>query len=98
MGDLGEIGWYLKLENNVNNKSIQNQRKDKEKERIRQPLFQFRYDGQSGRFIRELKESLYVDNAIKNPHFINGRMMTLLADDNETKGNNLNPLKGDIDK
>ena len=35
MGDLGEIGWYLKLENNVQNKVNSNQRKDKEKERIR---------------------------------------------------------------
>lgn len=39
MGELGEIGWYLKLENLMANKANSNLRKEKEKERIRQPLF-----------------------------------------------------------
>jgi hypothetical protein len=43
MGELGEIGWYLRLEMNDKNRNMA--RKDKERERIRQPLFQFRYDG-----------------------------------------------------
>jgi hypothetical protein len=39
MGELGEIGWYLKLE--LANEKVRQgqQKKDREKERIKQPLF-----------------------------------------------------------
>ena len=78
MGELGEIGWYLRLESQ-SDKSRYNggPRKEKERERIRQPLFQFRYEGKSGKFIRELKESASVDNATKDPQFINGFFTTV---------------------
>jgi len=39
MGELGEIGWYLKLELAQEKTRQGQQRKDREKERIRQPLF-----------------------------------------------------------
>ena len=34
-----------------------------------QPLFQFRFDDKTGKFIRELKDNLILDNANKNPLF-----------------------------
>lgn len=71
MGELGEIGWYLKLEA-VQDKNNRVQLKERERERIKQPLFQFRYEGKTGKFIREIKENASVDNAIKDPNFING--------------------------
>lgn len=103
MGDLGEIGWYLKLENqNANTKGNSGFRKDKEKERVRQPLFQFRYDAFSGKFIRELKESLFTDTATKNPNFINGKWVDFTndGDDQITSPNpkSISPLVGDDDK
>ena len=36
------------------------------------PLYQFRYEGKTGKYIRELKESIAVDNATKDPNFVNG--------------------------
>jgi hypothetical protein len=74
MGELGEIGWYLKLEL-MQDKSrfggnVSSQRKDKE--RIKQPLFQFRYDGKTGKYVREIKEHAGIDNALKDPNFLNG--------------------------
>jgi len=39
---------------------------------MKQPLFQFRYEGKTGKYIRELKDSLSVDNAVKDPNFVNG--------------------------
>ncbi len=73
MGELGEIGWYLKLEQVQDKNRFGNQQKrDKEREKVRQPLFQFRYDGKSGKYIRELKESMSVDNATKDPNFYTG--------------------------
>jgi len=59
MGELGVIAYYLKLEPMVDKSSNRNNgiRKEKERERIKQPLFQFRYDGYNGKFIRELKEN-----------------------------------------
>jgi hypothetical protein len=74
MGELGEIGWYLKLEL-ISDKArylATSQRKDKERERIKQPLFQFRYEGKTGKFVREIKEHAGIDNAIKDPNFLNG--------------------------
>lgn len=50
--------------------------KNQQRDRVRQPLFQFRFDGDSGRFVRELKESLYIDNAIKDPNFVDGMFVT----------------------
>lgn len=38
MGELGDIGWYVKLEA-LAEKQKANNKKDKDKERIRQPLF-----------------------------------------------------------
>lgn len=78
MGELGEIGWYLKLEA-VADKSKNLNKKDKDKERIKQPLFQFRYNPHNGKFIRELKESLLVDNASKDPNFINGKWQNMIS-------------------
>lgn len=73
MGELGEIGWYLKLDPSNDKKALTSpNKKEKEKERIRQPLFQFRYDPYDGKFIREIKENLSVDNATKDPNFVNG--------------------------
>ncbi len=72
MGELGEIGWYLKLELAQEKTRQGQQRKDREKERIRQPLFQFRYEGKTGKFIREIKENASVDNAVKDPNFLTG--------------------------
>ena len=79
MGELGEVGWYLKLENVQDRVRMvgNTNKKDKDKERIKQPLFQFRYDPVLGKFIRELRETLYADNAIKNPSFINGKFMDI---------------------
>lgn len=76
MGELGEIGWYLKLEL-MQDKSrfgggAPQLRKDKERERIRQPLFQFRYEGKTGKYVREIKEHAGIDNALKDPNFLNG--------------------------
>ena len=74
MGEVGEIGWHLKLESLADkNGKGQGQRKEKEKERIKQPLFQFRYDQKTGRFIREIKENPFIDNACKDPNFVNGQ-------------------------
>ena len=102
MGEMGEIGWYLKLENTATNKVNQNLRKDKEKERIKQPLFQFRFDGYTGKFVRELKESPYIDNATKNPNFVNGRWTSMIGETEQEstnmKNNNLMALAGDVDK
>jgi hypothetical protein len=41
MGELGEIGWYLKLELLQDKSRINNmqQRREEKRERIRQPLF-----------------------------------------------------------
>ena len=97
MGELGEIGWYLKLES-ISDKNRYNgaMRKEKERERIRQPLFQFRYDGKSGKFIREMKENSSVDNATKDPNFINGYFTT--PGDSVMTGyeaEKISPMKGD---
>ena len=72
MGDLGEIGWYAKLEP-VSDKAKTNQRKDKDKERIKQPLFQFRYDANSGKYVREIKDNNFIDNASRDINFANGK-------------------------
>ena len=69
MGDMGEIGWYVKLET-LN--QAKHSKKNKEKDKIKQPLFQFRFEERSGKFIREIKEKSSVDNAAKNPMFSNG--------------------------
>ena len=91
MGDLGEIGYYLRIDGSTQQEkridsvfgistSINARKETKginaNKEKIKQPLFQFRYDYESGRFVRELKENVYVDNAIKDPNFINGSFVT----------------------
>ena len=71
MSDLGEIGWYLKLENIDAQKQIMNQKQGgKEKERLRQPLFQFRFNPFNGKFIREIKENFAVDNAAKDLNYL----------------------------
>lgn len=73
MAAMGEIGQYVKLET-----IMEKQKKayggvvKKEKEKLRQPLFQFRYDSEKGRFIREVKENLGIDNAVKDPNYNNG--------------------------
>lgn len=72
MGELGEIGWYLKLEAAQDKTRFNQQKRDKEREKIKQPLFQFRYEHKTGKYIRELKDSLSVDNATKDPNFVNG--------------------------
>lgn len=73
MGELGEIGWYLKLESLTGSKITGiGVRKERQKDKLKQPLFQFRYEPQNGRFIRELRDNLFTDNACKNPNFVNG--------------------------
>lgn len=83
MGDFGEIGWYLKLESVNTHKISIGGKREKQKERIRQPLFQFRYDPTTGTFIRELKEAIYIDNAAKNPNFVNGNWQNMLDEPEE---------------
>ncbi len=39
-------------------------------------MFQFRYDGLNGKFIREIKDNAQVDNATKDPNFLNGFITT----------------------
>jgi hypothetical protein len=80
MGDLGEVGWYLKLESVQERQRVGNNanKKDKDKERIRQPLFQFRYDSVLGKFIREIRDSPYIDTSVKNPNFVNGKFLSML--------------------
>ncbi len=39
MGELGEIGWYLKLEAVQDKNRFNQQKRDKEREKIKQPLF-----------------------------------------------------------
>jgi hypothetical protein len=51
-------------------------KREKERERIKQPLFQFRYEGKTGKFIREIKDNASVDNATKDPNFLNGFFTT----------------------
>lgn len=46
------------------------------RERVGQPLFQFRLDLNTGRFVRELKDSAGVENALKDPNFVNGQFKT----------------------
>jgi hypothetical protein len=101
MGELGVIGYYLKLEH-LSEKGTRNpggQRKEKERERIKQPLFQFRYDGKNGKFIREIKDSSSnFDNALKDPNFVNGYFTTL--GETVQKGfeaEKISPMKGDND-
>lgn len=97
MGELGVIGHYLKLEAaQEKNGRHPGQRKEKERERIKQPLFQFRYDGKSGKFIREIKDSASIDNATKDPNFVNGYFTT--PGDSVNRGfeaEKISPMKGD---
>lgn len=54
-----------------------------------------------GKFIRELKESPYIDNASKNPNFVNGRWTTMIGEVDEPAASprmKINPLQGDVDK
>ena len=89
MGELGEIGYYLRIDAIQPDKKIEQaigstsmtMRKDfkainTNKEKIKQPLFQFRFDSECGRFVRELKEFIYIDNAIKDPNFVDGSFVT----------------------
>lgn len=41
-------------------------------ETVKQPLFQFRYDERSGKFIRELRDNIFIDNAAKDPRYQDG--------------------------
>ena len=73
MGELGEIGWYIKLEE-INDKNSMKKNMTKHqsnKIKIKQPLFQFRYEAVEGKFIREIRTSL-IDNSAKDPNFVNG--------------------------
>ena len=79
MGELGEIGWYLRLDT-VPDKPLEmksssmspiNKIDKLMKERVMQPLFQFRFDSVTGRFVREMRESLIMDTAIKDFKFAN---------------------------
>lgn len=94
MGELQDIGWYLKLEQMPDKKG--DDRRVREKERVKQPLFQFRYDGINGKYIRELKESLSVDNAVKDPSFINGYFTTPGGEvETNYDATKISPVKGD---
>ena len=65
MGSIGEIGYYVRIDSikaDVRN-LIENR-----KQTVKQPLFQFRVDFLSGRFIREIREGTdFLGN--KNPYF-----------------------------
>mmetsp|Transcript_29897 Transcript_29897/g.29065 ORF Transcript_29897/g.29065 Transcript_29897/m.29065 type:complete len:405 (+) Transcript_29897:1690-2904(+) len=80
MGDFGEIGWYLKLDQLMDRQKVQNSLMkpslmSKDREKVKQPLFQFRYDPDQGRFIREVKDKIYMDTSTKDPNFRNGNWM-----------------------
>lgn len=89
MGDLGEIGWYLRIDY-LSEQSLKRQpdsiplspipispykrelKPTYSRDKMKQPLFQFRFDNDTGRFVRELRENIFVDNATKDPNFVNG--------------------------
>jgi len=48
--------------------------------------------------VRELKDSPYIDNAAKNPNFVNGRWTTMIGDLEDISPPLKTPLQGDIDK
>ncbi len=71
----GEVGYYLQLEPIADIKKMNTVAVNlkKENERMKQPLFQFRYETTTGKFVREIKDSIEVDNAKKDPNFVNGK-------------------------
>ena len=97
MGELGEIGWYLKLEAVQDKNRGSEQRKERERERIKQPLFQFRYEGKTRKFIREIKDNASVDNATKDPNFVNG-FFTNVHGSFDMEAEKVSPTKGEPDK
>ena len=72
MGSIGEIGFSLKLENFENKNKMDKRSKG---EKVKQPLFQFRYDVEQGRYVREIKDNMFIDNANKDPNFVNGELV-----------------------
>lgn len=71
MGELGEIGWYVKLETIAGKQTV---KRNRDRDIIKQPLFQFRFEDRTGKFVREIKEKTSDENASKNPLFQNGEM------------------------
>lgn len=61
---------------------------------FRQPLFQFRYDIDSGKFIREIREADF-DNARRDPNFVNGRWMNMISGGNNNLDDSFVPLETD---
>lgn len=92
MGGIGHIGYYVKLEAI---EPTQRQNKKILKEKIKVPLFQFRYDLDEGRYIREIKDSFLSEDGGKNRDFLNGKMFeTESSSDRSHKPSpKLNPKK-----
>jgi len=44
--------------------------------KVKQPLFQFRYNEKYGKFVREIKDNEGIDNACKDPMFFSGLIKT----------------------
>ena len=85
MGSLNEIGHFIRLDiakseqaQYFNQQKVQSQipkqAPTKGKEFVRQPLFQFRFDFFSGRFIREIRDP-EVPFSNKNPYFTDEELM-----------------------
>ena len=74
MGSLGEIGHYIRLDALRSEMLGANQkREERGNHSMKSPLFQFRFDYYSGRFIREVKDAHLANQNLlmnKNPWYL----------------------------
>ena len=54
-------------------------------------MFQFRFDNEYGRFVREMRESYFVDTVNKDPNFINGEFNASILETGNSFKVTINP-------
>jgi len=75
--EFGEVGYYLKLEHLQDKKQAMTTRKENHRDKVKQPLFQFRFDIEQGKFVRELRGQGQPD-ARQDPSYLSGNWVDVM--------------------